>query len=317
MSLSFRNNQAGPLLWSKINFCLLVLGFFSPLSVYGAIGSEITPAQTVQKEDLLPEGSSLNKTLKNRYSFFLHKRNYLLPVSYNWKPHNDLYSAIDPQKNATAPFYEKTEAEFQISFFAPLIETVFIDDLDLLLAYTHHAWWQLYNSSWSKPFRETNYAPELFLRKSIELKEGNERRYLFLDLGYIHESNGQFESLSRSWNRVYLRSHLSAENFLVILSTWYRLPEKSSEDENPGIQEYYGYGDISMHYSLGSHTVDLKLPFSKSPGVEFGYSYPLKDFYRLYVNYKYGYGHSLIEYNKTIERVGIGITLESTMDRRE
>ncbi len=281
-----------------------------------AIGSEVKPAQTVQKDDFMPGGSALNKPLKNRYSFFLHKRNFLLPVSYNWQPHNELYSGIAPQTNSSAPFYEKTEAEFQISFFAPLIENVFFEDLDLLLAYTHHAWWQLYNSSWSKPFRETNYAPELFFRKSVELKEGDDKRFLFLDVGYIHESNGQFESLSRSWNRVFFRTHVSAEKFLIVLSTWYRVPEKNSKDENPGIQDYYGYGDLALFYALGSHTLDLKLPFSKSPGVEFGYSYPIKDFYRLYVNYKYGYGHSLIEYNKAIERVGIGITLEGGMDRR-
>ncbi len=281
-----------------------------------AIGSQVEPPQTVQKDDLMPGSSSLNKPLKNRYSFFLHKRNFLLPLSYNWQPHNELYSGIAPQNNGANPFYEKTEAEFQISFFAPLIESVFFEDFDLLLAYTHHAWWQLYNSSWSKPFRETNYAPELFFRKAIELKEGNVKRFLFLDAGYIHESNGQFETLSRSWNRVFFRTHLSTEKFLVVLSTWYRLPEKENQDENPGIQDYYGYGDIALFYSVGSHTLDLKLPFSRSPGVEFGYSYPIKDFYRLYVNYKYGYGHSLIEYNKTIERVGIGITLEGGMDRR-
>ena len=131
------------------------------------IGSEVEPSQSVQKDDFMPGSSSLNKTLKNRYSFFLHKRNFLLPVSYNWQPHNELYSAFAPQNSGANPFYEKTEAEFQISFFAPLIEDVVFEDFDLLLAYTHHAWWQLYNSSWSKPFRETNYAPELFFRKAV------------------------------------------------------------------------------------------------------------------------------------------------------
>lgn len=281
-----------------------------------AVGQVEAPAQIVQKEDLLPEGGSLNKSLKNRYSFFLHKRNFLLPASHNWRTHNDLYSSVDTLQKPDAPFYDKTEAEFQISFFAPLVENLFTEDLSLLLAYTHHAWWQLYNATWSKPFRETNYTPELFLRKSFNVQDGEDRRYLFIDLGYVHESNGQFESLSRSWDRLFLRSFISSEKLLLVLSTWYRLPEKQGEDENPGIEQYYGYGELSAHYALGSHTVDFKLPFSKSPGVELGYSFPIKDFYRFYVNYKYGYGHSLIEYNRTIERVGIGITLEGTMDRR-
>ncbi len=307
--------------WQFFFFLMFIFLLLLPLQSFaigtiGTIGSEQTPPQTVLKDELMPGSESLNKPLKNRYSFFLHKRNYLLPVSYNWHPNNDLYSAVAPYRDTDSPFYGKTEAEFQISFFAPLVEDVFFENFDLLLGYTHHAWWQLYNASWSKPFRETNYAPELFFRKSIEIPNGSERKFMFVDLGYNHESNGQFESLSRSWNRIFLRSHYSAEKFLVVLSAWHRLPEPNEEDENPGIQEYYGYGDLAVFYALGKHTFDFKMPFSKSPGVEFGYSFPIKDFYRFYVNYKSGYGHSLIEYNRSIERVGIGITLEGSMDRR-
>lgn len=300
-------------------FYIIFLSFWCiPLVIRAASLDSPTPSETPQIDDIAPSVSSYNKTLKNRYSFFVHKRNFLLPITYNAQTHPELYSELAGQGPADKPYYQSTEAEFQLSFFAPLVRDVFFEDTDFLVAYTHHSWWQFYNSAWSKPFRETNYTPELFLRKALgETKIfGNSEEVSAVDFGYIHESNGQFQALSRSWDRIFARLNFSQKNFSMVLTTWFRIPEKREKDDNRDIYKYYGYGEAAFHYALGEHTVDFKVPISEKPGIDLGYSFPVKNFFRLYANYRWGYAHSLIEYNKSIQRFGIGITLESASDHR-
>jgi len=40
------------------------------------------------------------------------------------------------------------------------------------------------------------------------------------------------------------------------------------------------------------------------------YSYPMQKGLRWYVSYQSGYGHSLIEYDRRTQRLGIGFVLE-------
>lgn len=189
-----------------------------------------------------------------------------------------------------------------------------------MFAYTHRAWWQLYNASWSKPFRETNYTPELFAR---HLDHHPWQIFGFdlvaYDIGYMHESNGQIQILSRSWDRVFARTyfrHATASMFLV-LSGWIRLPEESEKDDNTTIQKYMGVGEAELYQRLGSHSLSVKVPLAQYPGVELKYSYPWTNGLRWFVNYRFGYGHSLIEYDREVQRLGVGITLENFLDREE
>ena len=117
-----------------------------------------------------------------------------MPFSYNDNP-NDIYDGILSQTNTQdrGSFNRNLEAEIQVSFAFSVANKLF-SKFDLMAAYTHEAWWQLYNSDWSKPFRETNYSPERFLRHLLD------RPISFLggkivgdDVGYIHQSNGQIQ----------------------------------------------------------------------------------------------------------------------------
>jgi phospholipase A1 len=76
-------------------------------------------------------------------------------------PHEDIYKEVKlvDKVNHDSDFYKKNEAEFQFSFTFPIVRNLNDRKWDIMVAYTHHAWWQVYNSDWSRPFRETNYTP--------------------------------------------------------------------------------------------------------------------------------------------------------------
>ncbi len=255
--------------------------------------------------------------LDTQFSLLSHKGTFLMPFSYNFKPDESLYNQAKVNAGNNATFYEKSEAEIQVSFMIPVYRQIFGKEWDMMFAYTHHAWWQLYNAAWSKPFRETNYAPELFVRR---LDRNPWRPFnidlLAYDFGYIHQSNGQIQMLSRSWDRVFTRGYFRVNNrFFMIMSAWIRLPEESEQDDNTDILKYMGWGDVEMYYRNGRSTFHLRAPFSARPGVEVKYSRAWTNNIRWFINYRTGYAHSLIEYDREVQRVGIGLALESFLDK--
>lgn len=257
--------------------------------------------------------------LDSRYSLLSHKGTYLLPFSYNWNPDQSLYAQEQALAGNNHDFYQKTEAEIQISFMVPIYRNISRQNWDLFFAYTHHAWWQLYNASWSKPFRETNYIPELFMRR---LDRTPWRIFGFdllgYDLGFVHESNGQIQLLSRSWDRAFTRGYFrGSENVFFIISGWLRFPEEKDNDDNSDILKYMGVGDFEIYYRIHKHSLSLRVPLSSHPGVELKYSRSWTRNVRWFMNYRFGYGHSLIEYNREVQRIGIGVSLESFLDRND
>jgi phospholipase A1 len=133
-------------------------------------------------------------------------------------------------------------------------------------------------------------------------------------LGYKHDANGRQDPLSRSWDRVYAELIFELGRWAVSLRPWYRLPEKESRDDNPDIQDYMGYGDLVVVYPRGGHTVSAlmrnNLDWDNNRGaLELGYSFPVTDQLKGYVQVFTGYGESLIDYNHSSTRVGLGIML--------
>jgi phospholipase A1 len=252
--------------------------------------------------------------LETKYVLLPHRGTFLLPFVYNAIPHESLYSDVKKLSNEdNGDLYKKTEAEFQISFLLPIERKIFNTNLDLNLAYTHHAWWQVYNSSWSRPFRETNYMPEIFLRHvDPTTRKVGGFDFILFDFGYVHQSNGQTQLLSRSWDRIFGRAVFQSHGFLISLRGWYRLPESKDVDDNPDIYNYMGLGEIEIYKSLGKHTFSLKAPlFSHHLSSDIKYSFPWKDRLRWYVSVQQGYGHSMIEYDHPTQRYGVGIILDS------
>jgi len=188
-------------------------------------------------------------------------------------------------------------------------------------AYTQVSTWQQFNES--SPFRDINYKPELFLTFPT-YHEAKSKYLKGITLGFKHSSNGQNErtlsngvinyktSLSRSWNRTYLKAYFQVGNFIIKPNIWYRIPDES--DDNPDIVDYYGYGDVEIYFIKNKLLTKTKFrynPVTKYGSAEVSMSYPIKGTESLYLYAEAftGYGYTLIDYNKKTNEIGFGISL--------
>lgn len=250
----------------------------------------------------------------NPFAIVPHQRNYILPLAYNFSPNPEPYNYTDGS-------IQNTEVKFQISFKVPLWNGIYKDIGDLYFAYTNLSLWQAYNSDISSPFRETNHEPELFVVFDTDRYfPGIKSTYIIL--GISHQSNGRSGSRSRSWNRVYANFLFSKKDILFSIKPWYRLPESEKEypgdptgDDNPDIHKYMGYGEFNALYRWENHVFSVMLRNNlradgNKGAVQLDWSLPLP-FTKLrgYVQYFNGYGESLIDYNHSTNRIGIGIEL--------
>lgn len=233
-----------------------------------------------------------------------YKSNYLLPYTYD-----------GDYKNGR----QRGETKFQISLKKALFHDLLGLDETLYGAYTQTSWWQ--TGANSAPFRETNYAPELFIKIPFASTQSVLQSY---KIGLLHESNGQGGELSRSWNRLYLSGNFAYENFTLEPRIWYRLKEETKKalddgngDDNPDIHNYLGYGDIKLALAYEDHIFSMllrnNLRFdSKNKGaVQFNWTFPLWNMQGVYgyLQYFSGYGESLIDYDKQIDRIGVGFAV--------
>ena len=134
---------------------------------------------------------------------------------FNFRPHNPNYLMVTrtahPNDEPYRPFRSLTdfstdlshnELVFQLGFKTKLVETAFDKPVDVWFGYTQNSFWQAGNRKASSPFRETNYQPELMVVTPLNFNVlGMHASYL--NVGLVHQSNGQASTLSRSWNRYY------------------------------------------------------------------------------------------------------------------
>jgi len=238
-----------------------------------------------------------------------YRPSYFLPASYNTATNDAIYQEMDSDLAE-----DELEVKFQISGKLKLMDDIYDDNFDIWFGYTQTSWWQLYNTDESAPFRETNYSPELFTtyHSNIDLFG---LTLVQSDFGFIHQSNGRSRPLSRSWNRIYANFELTKGNFLLSIKPWYRIPESESEDDNPNIENYVGYGDYRLTYKDGANLYSVlfrnnfKFDDDNKSSVELSWAFPVYEVVDLYVQYYNGYGESLIDYNHKVNRISIGILI--------
>ena len=268
--------------------------------------SPTTPTKRETSPGSTKPSKSEEEAEDKTFSVTPHRPNYFLAITYNDNPNEKVY----PDVGRDVP--NNYEAKFQLSIKVLILKDLFKGRGNLFFAYTQRSWWQIYNTS--APFRETNYEPEAFLRLNFNYPAIAWLRQKYLFIGFAHQSNGQGEDLSRSWNRFYLEFFAATDNFMLGLKPWYRVPENAATDDNPDIDEYLGYGKLYGAYKFRdlvfSFTLYNNLRFDENRNsLELGLSYALKNNLRLYLQYYNGYGESLIDYNNFTHRVGFGFII--------
>jgi phospholipase A1/A2 len=207
------------------------------------------------------------------------------------------------------------ELSFQLSFKSELVSRhefdqkfLGLNDLRLWFAYTQQSFWQLYTPRLSRPFRETNYEPELILTFGTGNQDDG---WKLLNLGLVHQSNGRSLPQSRSWNRLYGQGGWEWGRLSVLGRAWWRIPESADRDDNPDIQDYLGHGDLVLRWGFDndrSMSLLLRRSFSTSRGfVQADWtSRKLVGAARVYIQATSGFGESLIDYNFRQNTIGFG-----------
>jgi len=271
------------------------------------------PLDEIQKikKEMVASLNDINGTSKKTIStiingdFNLHayRENYFLPVSY-------LYGSSFRENGMHKT--QNLETEFQVSVRYDFSSNLLGLGEIYGFGYTQRSWWQLYESS--AFFRESNYQPELFVKiptYKTFLKNSSIKGF---KLSAIHQSNGRGGEYERSWNRLSLSTVVQYKNIISELEMWYRVPDKL--DYNPALIDYFGYGQLNLMIPYQEHLVKLKFranPAYNNGSTEFTYTRPLpaRDENDLFFYFKFfnGYGESLIDYDKHINKISIGVAI--------
>jgi len=245
------------------------------------------------------------------FKFRPHRPSYLIATRThrpNEAPYREFFDGFDDNEGLS-----KAELEFQLSFKMKLVETLFEQPVDVWFGYTQNSFWQAANHEASSPFRETNYQPEIMATTPLNFALlGTNLK--FLNLGFVHQSNGQSSTLSRSWNRFYAQVGLERGPLTMTAKLWKRVNESLEDDNNPDIIDYMGRFELEGNYRLaGGHEINalVRRNFSTDKGaVQVGWAFPLAGPVKGYINAFSGYGQSMIDYNYFQRSLGIGVVVK-------
>ena len=245
-----------------------------------------------------------------------YRPTYVMPLFYTFDPNLSPSTPTRPQpeKPFTSNDTRNTDLKFELSLKTKVAEDLFDTNADLWFGYTQESHWQVYNEDNSRPFRATDYQPEIFLTQPVTANLPFGGRLRMLGAGAIHHSNGQDDPLSRSWNRAYVMAGAEWGKLSVIPRFWLRVNnENDSSEDNPDIEDFMGYGDIKFLYDLPSQQ-SLSGTLRYNPGTNKGaaqidYIYPLSKNVNGFVQVFQGYGESIVDYNYENTSIGFGIVL--------
>lgn len=239
------------------------------------------------------DDSDLLKSLIERFS--MHNENYFLPLYYQTKMFNSPYDKP----------YKKFEVKLQISAKASIVKDLFWG-VGAYFAYTQKSFFQMYSKSISSPFRSTDYNPELIIYKPFDFG-------LLVRFGYRHLSNGDAGEKSRSMNLVAFDLVYRISDFRATLKAWAYI-----DKDPPNIHKYIGYSDLILEYSflrrnhlrltIGNLIHNYK---SYKGNVKLEYRFDIRHF-GIFVQYFYGYGDNLHEYDMKKHAIGVGFAIATS-----
>jgi phospholipase A1/A2 len=281
----------------------LVSSGFADAAVTNSKSFSRQPEANYANNSVFSEREEDEKTISmNPFGLAFYKPTYVLPFYFTSSPYQQVYIGNTPNNQKI----QSQEFKAQFSFKIPVWQNILGKDSKLSAAYTQQMYWQAYAKS--KYFRETNYQPEIFLAKKITPN-------VWLNLGIEHQSNGRGGSMERSWNRAYINTTFSKNNFAVRFRPWLLIFKGSSSDlHNHDIGRYMGHGEITLLYKLYKLDLSLKTRNNFESGFrrganEIAFSFPVSTKIKVYAQFFSGYGQSLIEYNHFTNAFGVGIAL--------
>lgn len=243
-----------------------------------------------------------------------YKPVYVLPVFASSNQNNRPHSPNPDNTVSQSEQLQNVELKFQLSLKTKVWQGIFGNAGDLWVGYTQSSRWQLYNTHQSRPFRETNYEPEVMLIFNTHYNVlGWDGR--LLGIGVDHQSNGRGNPLSRGWNRVIANVGFERKGWTVMFRPWWRIPESRDIDDNPDISDYAGRGEIEIVHEWQGQEFGLVLRDSFRGGsrqhgsARLSWSFPIAGNLRGYAELFKGYGESLIDYNHNATYVGLGVSL--------
>lgn len=257
--------------------------------------------------------------------FETYKANYLLFTNtsdINNTPQSPNRANVDDRN------LDSEDLKFQLSLKSELLNNIpLIRDLPYVTssrlwgAYTQQSYWQIFNGDSSRPLRENNYEPELILSLGIDNEvNGVKKDYIprMLNLGLVHQSNGRDNPLSRSWNRLYLEGGFElTDRISLLVRPWWRIPESKREDDNPDIEKFLGYGDMTVRWETESQKTAVSVllrnnlrsdnkGFAQVSVQQRMFNNP---YIKLHLMASTGYGETLLDYNHSQNVLGFGISL--------
>jgi phospholipase A1 len=244
-------------------------------------------------------------------------------------PNSDLRSYFANHMSFYEPIYfiagTAPAAEFQLSLKYKVLD--FRDNWDplthLYFAYTQTSYWNAFSKNPS--FFDTSYKPSMFLYYPDVFQKG----FFQLDLqgGAEHESNGRGGDLERSFNTFYLQPKATVDlpgnlQFSLQPRAWFYF---RVGDNNADIADYHGYADLVSALTWLDPTSGEKIQLSSKLliGDEGGHVGVLSDlrfnlvgvpFLRKFnpaiqLQYFYGYGQNLLDYNIQTHAFRAGLCL--------
>lgn len=265
--------------------------------------------------DFLDEYWELSADRKRgTFNFTGYKPNYFFPLHYttglNLHP-----TSPSPGHSGQLPAYDHAEAKLQLSIRTKLAENIGLPGGDVWFGYTEQSLWQLYSDGISRPFRSIDHEPDIvyIVPTPYDLPLGWKMK--MAGIGLAHQSNGESDPFSRSWNRWYAIGGFEKGEFALTARFNTRINETAGHDDNPDLTSYRGRTELLGLWSPGFYTVSAlwKTNFNSRGSLQLDATIPVsrKDpkGLRWYLQAFSGYGETLIDYNFRQTSVGAGVTL--------
>ena len=306
----------------SLAICLLLLTLAGPATADHEVPAKpnqenlITqPATSLPPVDqLIDERRQFDKKLmQHPLSLVSHKPNYLIAGYYFTRPQTAPFEAQFPDRDIAI---EPLELKFQLSLKTLLVSELLGKTGDLWVGYTNRSFWQAFNPNRSSPFRETNHEPEVWFDFATDFQLGSVH-FKGANLGMVHQSNGQWGEVSRSWNRLYGLFMFQTDNLYYAIKPWWRISETIDNDDNPDIEKYLGHFELYALKEWREQTLgimvrnNLRMNEDNHGALQLDYTFPLHNQLRGYVQIFSGYGESLIDFDHEVTTLGIGLMLSN------